>query len=335
MKVDLKEENVMPAAPRTALVTGCAGFLGSHLSERLLSTGWVVVGLDGFTDYYARGLKEANVAGLRRAPNFTLVESDLVSAPLDAVLDGVDAIFHLAAQPGVQPSFGSGLDSYLHSNVKGTLRLLEAAARRPPCAFVYASSSSVYGDQDRYPVREDAPLRPISPYGSTKVITEQLAAAFWRGHGVPAVGLRYFTVYGPRQRPDMAFSRFVARAVADEPLLIYGDGRQVREFTYVGDVVEATIAAAERGRPGSAYNIGGGEPVALLDAISELANLLGRRVRLEHRPDRRGDPRRTDGDTARAHDELGFQAGTPLSQGLANQLEATLLTALIAGGTAG
>ena len=314
----------MQAGKRRALVTGCAGFLGSQLSERLLSAGWEVVGLDCFSDYYPRELKEVNVAGLRHAPNFKLVEDDLVSAPLDTVLDGVDAVFHLAAQPGVQPSFGAGLGSYVHSNVNGTLRLLEAAAGRPLSAFVYASSSSVYGDQDVYPVREDAPLRPISPYGSTKVITEELAAAFWRSHGVPAVGLRYFTVYGPRQRPDMAFSQFVARAVAGEPLVIYGDGRQVREFTYVGDVVEATIAAAERGLRGSVYNIGGGEPVALLDAISEMAVLLGRRVRLEHRPGRRGDPRRTQADTSRARAELGFEAGTPLTEGLANQLEATL-----------
>jgi nucleoside-diphosphate-sugar epimerase len=199
--------------PFTALVTGCAGFLGSHLCEALLSDGHTVVGVDRFSDYYSRTLKESHIAGIRRAPDFTLIEADLAEASLESLLDGVDVVFHLAAQPGVRPSFGPGFGAYLRDNVHATERLLEAAAGRDLAAFVYASSSSVYGDQDVYPAREDAPVRPISPYGSTEVITEQLAGAFWRAAGVPVVGLRYFTVYGPRQRPDMAFSRFpVVRA---------------------------------------------------------------------------------------------------------------------------
>jgi len=202
---------VIASASKT-LVTGCAGFLGSYLCEGLLARGDNVIGIDCFSDYYARSLKEANLAGLRGAQRFTLLEADLAECPLEPVLDGVDKVFHLAAQPGVRLSFGTGFSAYLRDNVQVTQRLLEAVAGRDLKAFVYASSSSVYGNQDVYPAREDAPLRPLSPYGATKVITEQLAGAFWRSAGIPVVGLRYFTVYGPRQRPDMASARRLAAA---------------------------------------------------------------------------------------------------------------------------
>jgi UDP-glucose 4-epimerase len=305
----------------TALVTGCAGFVGSYLSESLLRSGHEVVGVDCFSDYYPRALKESNVAGLRGAPGFTLVETDLAEAALQPLLERVDVVFHLAARPGVRRSFGRGFRAYLRDNVQATQRLLEAAAETDLAAFVYASSSSVYGDQDSYPVREDVPLRPVSPYGATKVITEQLAGTFWRSAGVPVVGLRYFTVYGPRQRPDMAFSRFLASALAGRPLSVLGDGHQVREFTYVGDVVAATLAAAGRGERGSVYNVGGGEPVALLDAIELLAELLGHPLAVEHLEAGRGDPRRTDADISRAMRDLGYRPTTPLEEGLAAQLE--------------
>lgn len=286
----------------------------------MLSRGHTVVGLDCFSDYYPRTLKEANVAGLRRSPSFRLLELDLAAAPLGSLLDGVDVVFHLAAQPGVRHSFGHGFGAYLRHNVQATQRLLEAAAGRDLTAFVYASSSSVYGDQQVYPAREDAPLRPVSPYGATKVIKEQLAGAFWRSAGVPVVGLRYFTVYGPRQRPDMAFSRFLARALAGRPLSVLGDGRQVREFTYVGDVVEATVAAAERGERGSVYNVGGGEPVALLDVITLLKELLDRPIAVEHEDAGPGDPRRTEADVTRAAQDLGYRPETTLAEGLAAQI---------------
>lgn len=311
------------ARPR-ALVTGCAGFLGSHLSERLLLGGWSVTGVDCFSGYYSRAQKEANLVGLRDEPEFSFRAADLACDPLEDLLDGVDSVFHLAAQPGVRASFGAGLKTYLRHNVTATQRLLDAAASSPLSAFVYASSSSVYGDQEVYPVSEDAALLPISPYGATKVITEQLAAAYWRGHGVPTVGLRYFTVYGPRQRPDMAFSRFLTRALADQPLPILGDGCQVREFTYVDDVIEATVAAAARGRQGAVYNIGGGQAVSVLDVVRELEGLLGRRLQLDHRPALQGDPRRTEADTSRAQRELDFRPSTGLAEGLAVQLETML-----------
>jgi nucleoside-diphosphate-sugar epimerase len=231
-------------------------------------------------------------------------------------------VFHLAAQPGVRPSFGRGFDAYLRDNVHATERLLGALAGRSLWAFVYASSSSVYGDQDVYPAREDAPVRPVSPYGATKVITEQLAGAFWRSQEVPVVGMRYFTIYGPRQRPDMAFARFLQRAVASEPLPVLGDGRQVREFTYVDDVVAATIAAAEHGERGAVYNVGGGEPVAVLEAISMLEELLDRPLTVEHSQANPGDPRRTEADVSRAVRDLGYRPATPLAKGLAAHLKA-------------
>ncbi len=312
----------MSASSSKALVTGCAGFLGSHLCEALLARGDTVIGLDSFSDYYARSVKELNLAGVRDQPRFTLLETDLARDPLGPALDGVDTVFHLAAQPGVRLSFGHGFGAYLRDNVQATQRLLEAVAGRELSAFVYASSSSVYGDQDVYPVTEDAPLRPVSPYGATKVITEQLAGGFWRSAGIPVVGLRYFTVYGPRQRPDMAFTRFLSSALADRPLPVLGDGRQVREFTYVQDVISATIAAAERGTPGAVYNVGGGVPVSLLEVIDLLGELLGRAPAVEHREVAIGDPRRTDADITRAARELGYRPATSLAQGLTAQFEA-------------
>jgi len=311
-----------PARGSTVLVTGCAGFLGSHLCEALLARGHRVLGVDCFSDYYPRALKESNLAGLRRASAFRLVEADLGEALLEPLIDGVDVVFHLAGQPGVRPSFGEGFGAYLHHNVRGTQRLLEAAAGRDLRAFVYASSSSVYGNQDTYPAREDAPVRPVSPYGATKVITEQLANAFWRSAGVPVVGMRYFTVYGPRQRPDMAFSRFLSRGLSGLALTVLGDGLQVREFTYVGDVVQATIAAADRGERGSVYNVGGGQPVALLHVIALLEELLGRSLEVEHSEARRGDPRRTEADVTRAARDLGYRPATPLPAGLTAHIEA-------------
>lgn len=288
-----------------------------------MARGLTVLGVDCFTDYYARSLKHANIARLLATPAFRLVEADLAEASVEPLLDGADVVFHLAAQPGVRPSFGRGFEAYLRDNVQATQRLLEEAAGLELAAFVYASSSSVYGNQRSYPAREDAPVAPLSPYGATKVITEQLANAFWRSAGVPVVGLRYFTVYGPRQRPDMAFSRFIAKALNKCPLAVHGDGQQVREFTYVADVMDATIAAADRGERGSVYNVGGGEPVALIDAIALLEEILDRPVELDHAQPGPGDPRRTEADVGRAVRDLGYRPDTSLAAGLAAQVEAT------------
>jgi nucleoside-diphosphate-sugar epimerase len=303
----------------TALVTGCAGFLGSHLCERLLEAGEEVVGVDCFTDYYPRHLKESNLGELQDHPSFTLLELDLGSDPIEGVLDEVDTVFHLAAQPGVRGSFGATFARYVHDNVLATQRLLEAGAAAEVKAFVYASSSSVYGNSLAYPTPEETPRTPISPYGFTKLATEELAGVYSRLDRLHTVGLRYFTVYGPRQRPDMAFARFFASARAGQPVRILGDGLQVRDFTFVDDAVQGTIAAARNGRPGAVYNIGGGTQVRLLDALAQIEQLLDVEIEIEHLPEARGDVRRTCSDPSTAAAELGFAPRIGLEEGLARQ----------------
>jgi nucleoside-diphosphate-sugar epimerase len=307
--------------PGRVLVTGCAGFIGSHLCERLVEQGCDVLGVDCFTSYYARERKERNVALLRDAPAFTLIEADLAAAPMDGLLEGVDTVFHLAAQAGVRGSFGESFRDYVVANVLATQRLLEQAVRTPVGAFVYASSSSVYGDAAAYPTSEDTERRPVSPYGMTKVATEELAGVYHRCFGVPVVGLRYFTAYGPRQRPDMAFWRFLHCALGDTPLPLNGDGRQIRDFTFVDDVVDGTLAAARLGRMGAVYNVGGGSPVPLIDVVRMIGDLVGRPVEVAHLPAPVGDPRQTGCDPSLAMAELGFVPRTPLRDGLAAQLE--------------
>ena len=309
-------------APQSrVLVTGAAGFIGSHLSEALAEAGHDVVGVDCFTDYYARALKEANLARLRDLPNFRLLELDLSEDDISELLDGVDAVFHLAAQAGVRGSFGDGFETYLRHNLYATQRLLEAAIAHPLRAFVYSSSSSVYGNASQFPMTEQTARRPVSPYGMTKLATEELTATYHRCFGLPVVGLRYFTAYGPRQRPDMAFTRFIRAILDDDPLTVLGDGSQVRDFTFVGDIVEGTIAAAQRGRFGSVYNIGGGHAVQLLAAIAAIERVAGRRGRIELAPPQRGDAYRTGCDCALALSELGYAPRTVLEDGLAAQLE--------------
>jgi UDP-glucuronate 4-epimerase len=296
------------------VVTGCAGFLGSHLSERLLDEGRDVVGVDCFTPYYARAAKERNLARLRDEPAFSLVELDLAHDRLAGLLDGVDTVFHLAAQPGVRGSFGDGFDAYVANNVLATQRLLEEAARTAVGAFVYASSSSVYGDAPLHPTTERSPRRPVSPYGMTKLAVEELTAVYLRCYGVPVVGLRYFTAYGPRQRPDMAFSRFLDCALAGRKLPVNGDGRQVRDFTFVADVVEATISALDA--PGGVYNVGGGEEASVRDAIALLEDVSGRRLDVTYGPPATGDMQRTKADTSRFERATGWRATTPLRSGV-------------------
>lgn len=304
-----------------ALITGCAGFLGSQLAEHLVEAGVEVVGVDSFTDFYPRPLKERNLTRLRESERFELVELDIAADPLDDVLDRVDSVYHLAAQAGVRGSFGDGFETYLHDNVRGTQGLLEAIVRHPVDSFVYASSSSVYGNAATYPTAETAERAPVSPYGMTKCATEDLVGVYRRLHGVPAVGLRYFTVYGPRQRPDMAFSRFVTAGLAHQPITILGDGLQVRDFTYVGDIVDATVAAARQGRRGAVYNVGGGTPVTLLAAVHVLEELIGDPIEIVHRDSARGDARQTSADTSLAREELGFSPAVSLEEGLGRQVE--------------
>ena len=304
-----------------ALVTGVAGFIGSHLAERLLQQGIPVVGLDCFTDYYPRERKEANLAALRHSPAFTLEEASLADADLPRLLDGVTHVYHLAAQAGVRKSWGRDFHVYTVNNVEGTQVLLEACAAHPIERLVYASSSSVFGDDVALPMREDARPQPVSPYGVTKLAAEQLCYLYYVNHSVPTVALRYFTVYGPRQRPDMGFHRFFTAVMAGEPVPQFGDGRQTRDFTYVADAVTATIAAATLGKPGGVYNIGGGSRVELLDVFELIHRVTRRAVRAERIEAQRGDMRDTYADTTRARTDLGFAPTVTLEQGLRAQFE--------------
>jgi UDP-glucose 4-epimerase len=304
-----------------ALVTGCAGFIGSSLCERLVKEGWDVRGVDCFTDFYGRPLKESNVRWLRGQPSFELLERDIAGGDVPhELVEDVDVVFHLAAQAGVRGCYGTDFDTYVHCNIVATQRLLEACVGRRLQRFVYASSSSVYGHGLGDCTSEEAACLPVSPYGMTKLATEALANTYARESRVPVVGLRYFSVYGPRQRPDMAFAAFVQRAIDGRPITVYGDGRQVRDWTYVDDVVTGTLAALA-GTVGAVYNIGGGHPVRLADAIELLAALLDRPIAVQRRPRARGDADRTAADGSRALRELGFEPQTSLLEGLQAQVQ--------------
>jgi UDP-glucose 4-epimerase len=307
-----------------ALITGTAGFVGSHLAERLVADGVEVTGIDCFTDYYSRERKERNLSSLRKSATFRLIETSIADANLPALLEGVTHVFHLAAQAGVRKSWGRDFRVYTSNNVEATQILLEACAGRPIERLVYASSSSVYGDDVPLPMREDARPQPVSPYGVTKLAAEQLCHLYWVNHSVPTVSLRYFTVYGPRQRPDMGFSRFFAAVLGDKAVPQFGDGRQTRDFTFVADAVSATIAAATRGKPGGVYNIGGGSRVELLDVFELIRRITGRPLRVDRIEAQRGDMRDTYADTTRARADLAFAPSVTLEQGLRAQYDWTI-----------
>ena len=286
------------------VVTGAAGFIGSHLTEALQLAGHEVAGIDCFTDYYDPAQKEENAAGL------DVARLDLAEDELD--LAGADGVFHLAGQPGVR-SFGPVFADYVRRNVLATQRVLEASAG---ARVVLASSSSIYGDAETYPTREDASPQPISPYGITKLAAEHLARAYARSFGLDAVVLRYFTVYGPRQRPDMALERVVEALAAGTPFELYGDGSQSRSFTYVADAVEATIAAMQRAPAGAIYNVGGGEEATMREAIETLERISGRKLDLREGPPAAGDVRRTSADVSRIRTDLGWVPRVRLEEGL-------------------
>ena len=294
------------------LVTGAAGFIGSHLAEALVERGNDVVGLDSFTDYYDPRRKRENAQGL------DVVERDILDTDLDELLAGADGVFHLAGQPGVRASFGPGFEHYVTRNVHASGRLFEAAARRA-VRVVYASSSSIYGDAESYPTREDAEPRPIAPYGVTKLCVEHLAYAHGRTTGLDAVGVRFFTVYGPRQRPDMAFTPMLEALAGGGTFRLFGDGSISRSFTYVADAVAGTIAALERGAVGEVYNIGGGEEATMADAIALAEQIAGRELAVERHGEAAGDVRRTRADVSKAERELGWAPTTSLADGLAAQ----------------
>ncbi|MGH3005918.1 MAG: NAD-dependent epimerase/dehydratase family protein [Gaiellaceae bacterium] len=306
---------------RRYLVTGSAGFVGSHLAEALLERGHEVVGVDAFTDYYAREVKEANLERARARPGFTFAERDLADGELEPLVEGVDGVFHLAAQPGVRGSWGGTFAIYVRENILATQRLFEAAARAN-VRVVMASSSSVYGNAEAYPTREDASPRPVSPYGVSKLACESLAQTYSDSFGLEVVALRYFTVFGPRQRPDMAFSRIISALLGGGPFRVFGTGEQSRDFTYVDDAVTATLAAMNGGQGSTVYNVGGGSETTLGEVIALCEGMVGRRLALRHEQAAAGDVRRTAADTSLIRAELGWSPRTSLEEGLAAQLAA-------------
>lgn len=306
-----------------ALVTGCAGFIGSTLVEQLLATtDWEVVGVDSLSDYYSPELKRRNLETAEMSERFSFLHADLNQVDLPELLRSVDHVFHQAGQPGVRSSWGTEFDYYINSNISSTQKLLEASRSVELKSFVYASSSSIYGDARAYPTLETDVPSPLSPYGATKLAAEHLCSLYAANFAVPTVSLRYFTVYGPRQRPDMAFTRLVRSAIEGRPFDVYGDGSQVREFTHVSDIVRANILAATGGlTPGRVINLSGGSSVSLSEVIDVVQSIHGSPLNLRYRDSLPGDVKRTGGSTELAEELLGWRPHVQLQEGLKSQYD--------------
>lgn len=304
-----------------AIVTGCAGFIGSHLTESLLDDGHDVLGIDCFNDNYGRAAKLRNLELSQSRDRFAFVPVDLARGDLQELVDGCDVLFHLAAEPGVRASWGRRFETYVRNNVLATQHVLDAAASSS-ARVVYASSSSVYGQAEAFPTTEDVLPKPHSPYGVTKLAAEHMCSLYHSNHGLATVSLRYFSVYGPRQRPDMAFNRF-SRAIIDGGTIeVYGDGHQTRDFTYVGDIVRATRAAAEsEAAVGNVYNIGGGSRISVRDALGLLEEFAGKGAEVRYLDTQLGDVRDTGADSSAAQRDLGFEPATQVREGLAAEFE--------------
>jgi len=305
------------------LVTGVGGFVGSHLAERLLVDGHEVCGVDAFIDYYPRSIKENNLAGLHSQKHFTFIEGDLLFMNLQILLEGVDVIFHQAAQAGVRASWGRDFQRYTDCNILATQRLLEAAMHvKTLQRFVYASSSSVYGNTNVLPIKETVTPQPVSPYGVTKLAAEHLCVLYHRNFGVPTVSLRYFTVYGPRQRPDMAFNRFCHAILRHQPIHIFGDGTQTRDFTYISDIVEANIlAATSQNAIGEVLNIAGGSRVTMLEVVEVLQEISESQVHVVFENKQHGDVDHTYADTHLAAQVIRYHPRVAMNEGLAHEFE--------------
>lgn len=305
----------------SAIVTGVAGFVGSHLAEQLVADGERVVGIDAFTSYYERATKDANVAELAASDGFELVEGDLNDLDLTSLFGEADVVYHLAAQPGVRLSWDH-FDVYARHNLVATQRVLEACRAVGVGRLVVASSSSVYGNAPNYPVTEDAPCAPYSPYGVTKLAGEQLCEAYVENWKLPVVSLRYFTVYGPRQRPDMSIYRLVESALTGEPFPMYGAGSYVREFTYVADIADATVRSGRADlAPGAVLNVAGGEPIVMNELVALVSDVVGAEIAIDEQPAKAGDAHRNGGSTDRARELLGWAPSTTLRAGIARQAD--------------
>jgi UDP-glucose 4-epimerase len=313
------------------VITGVAGFVGSSLADRLLADGHTVVGYDRFIPYYDLRIKRSNLSGALAHPNFQFVEADIAevfgadSMPADGqphpALADVDVVFHQAAQAGVRASWGRDFEIYTHNNILATQRLLEAARTVPGIRVVYASSSSVYGETPKFPMHEEDPTAPVSPYGVSKLAAEHLCRLYTHNFGVHTVSLRYFTVFGPRQRPDMAFHKLCRAALNGDPFTLFGDGNQSRDFTFISDIVEGNIASALRGKPGAVYNLGGGARTTMLEVIDIIKELAGGAPNITVAKRALGDVTHTGADTTRAQAEIGFQPKVGIRDGLAREIE--------------
>lgn len=309
------------------LVTGAAGFIGSTLCEKLLDLGHQVVGVDCFVPYYPREFKDRNLAKSRTSDRFTLIETDLCDlfdgpeGEGASLIQDVDVIYHQAAQAGVRASWGKDFQIYTHNNIMATQKMLEACKARPDIRVVYASSSSVYGETDRFPMRESDLTRPVSPYGVSKLAAENLMCLYQHNFGVQTVSLRYFTVYGPRQRPDMAFHRIIRSILTGETFRLFGSGEQTRDFTFVGDIVDANIAAGEKGKAGGIYNLGGGTRISMNDVIALMEEICGRKANVVREGVQLGDVTNTGADVSRAQEDFGFAPKVSLEEGLRREVE--------------
>ena len=295
-----------------ALVTGCAGFIGSHLTEKLLIEGYSVTGIDCFSDYYSQKIKESNIAKAQKNKNFHFIEDDILS--IENYPD-VDYVFHQAAQAGVRASWGDYFSIYLKDNIQSTQRLLEWYKKQPLKKFVYASSSSVYGDAP-LPMNEEMRLQPVSPYGVTKLAAEHLCYLYWKNYKVPTIALRYFTVYGPRQRPDMAIHLFVDAIMKNKPLTLYGDGSQTRDFTFVSDIVDANLLASKSSYEGEVFNIGGGSRITVKKLINEIETACGKPAKINYEQKQKGDTRDTQANIQKAIDILHWDPKISIPEGI-------------------
>ena len=302
------------------LVTGVAGFIGSHLAERLIKEGHKVIGVDCFTDYYPREIKESNIKKLRGDSAFDFHDADILEIDLENVLSNIDVVFHEAAQAGVRASWGANFKIYTENNVRATQRLLEAAKTARLKKFIFASSSSIYGDAESYPTHEEMKPMPISPYGVTKLAAEHLCYLYYKNYGIPTISLRYFTVYGSRQRPDMAFHKFIKAILNNEEILGFGDGKQTRDFTYIDDIIDANISAMHTQVVGEVFNIGGGSRIIVNDTISIIERVCEKRAKKKYVEKQKGDVIHTAADISKAKELLGYEPKFDVEKGIANEV---------------